>query len=656
MGLANAPRLRQFSMTSFDCHLSTRWGKINPMKFSRIPNLPFWALMLLSLLTGLATLNHYGASWDEHLQYKQYARHAVDAYRVWFQEGRAEGQWEGLDEASGIVKDFHGPSFVMSVELFTRLALRLNPGWQVTDLRHLAHFLAFLAGATSLYFLARRWLGAWASFGAALLFVTQPVFWGHAFINPKDMPFAAFFLLSLLLGLRACDYLYASRPDGTSRWGQAAAAWDALPPRLRRTLLVAAVTWAVSILGLFAGVDIIRAALAGLVKTAYVRPDALAGQLLASVAEDMGAVPAEVYARKLFLVFLRLRGAYTLLSTAALLWLYRVRFLAGLRLLGWPVLLAGFVLGYTASIRIAGPLAGLLVGLLMLGRADRRAWPGILLYGLLGVTAMYCTWPYLWGGPVERLLEGLRVMSAFPWRGKVLFDGVYYAADQIPRSYLPTLLAIQLTEPVWFLAAAGLTAAGLGWRKNRKYSGLLFLALGWFVLPLAGFIFSRASLYDNFRQVLFILPPVFLLAGAALEGLFTRLHRPGWRTALIALLVLPGALAAVRLHPYQYVYYNSFAGETFRRYEADYWTTSFREAARRLGEIAEPNASVLVFGPGHTFEPFARPDLKFVDADPDYVVISTRYNWDLENYPEAREVARIERDGMVLAVIRQVPP
>ena len=607
-------------------------------------------------MAGLATLTHYGASWDEHLQYKQYARHAIDSYRLWFREGRAEGQWEGLDESSGVVKDFHGPSFVMIVELLTRLVLYLHPGWQATDLRHLIHFLAFLIGVISLYFIARRWLGEWASFGVALLFISQPLFWGHAFINPKDMPFASFFSLSVLLGLRAGDYLYAPRSDGLTKWEQIAAAWQNLSPRIKRTLVLATVIWAFSILGLFAGVAAIHNGLSGLIESAYAAPTSLAGQVLARVAEDMHRVPADIYTQKLFLLFLRLRGTYTILSTAGLFWLYRRHFPFALSLVGWPVLLAGFVVGFTTSMRIAGPLAGLLVTGHMLGRAGRKAWAGILVYGVVGIVAMYLTWPYLWGGPVERLLDGLSVMSAFPWRGRVLFDGVYYAADQIPPAYLPTLLAFQLTEPVWGLAAIGLTAAGLNWVQKRKSGGLLFLSMGWFVLPLTFFMVHGTSLYDNFRQVLFILPPVFLLTGAALNELFARLRQTLWRVALLLILALPGVMAMVRLHPYEYVYYNQFAGDVFRRYEADYWTTSFREAARWLNSVAEPKARVQVIGPTHTFEPFARADLKIVDTEPDYVVITTRYNWDMEYYPQSPAIARIERDGITLAIIRKVIP
>jgi len=44
-------------------------------------------------------------------------------------------------------------------------------------------------GVWIFYLLVRRWVQPWAAFGAALLFLLQPLFWGHAFINPKDIPY-----------------------------------------------------------------------------------------------------------------------------------------------------------------------------------------------------------------------------------------------------------------------------------------------------------------------------------------------------------------------------------------------------------------------------------------------------------------------------------
>ena len=626
--------------------MRTIWNNLR-----RYPHTAIIGLVLISLLAGLFTLTDYGASWDEHLQYKQNARHALNTYGTWFLEGRAEGQWEGQDESTGVVKDFHGPSFVMTVELFTRLARLVNPAWSETDLRHLVHFITFLIGAVSLYVVARRWLGIWASFGASALFVTQPVFWGHGIINPKDMPFAAMFCLSLALGLRLHEYFFGGP------WDYVAYNWNLLPGRAKRGLKITTLTWVGSILILFAGVAFIRTGLSNLVVSAQ-QPDSFMGSVLSLLAEDFTSAPAQVYSTKLFVLFLRLRGAYTLLSTLGLWWLVRTRFPDGLRLLGGPLWWAGFAVGFATSMRIAGPLAGLLVALYLFGREGKKAILPVRLYGALALTVMYLTWPYLWGGPVERLLDGLSAMSAFPWQGKTLFDGVYYAASQIPKSYLPTLLGLQLTEPVWGALLAGLAAAGWGFASKRRYGGVLFLLAGWFAIPLLGFVFGGVSLYDNFRQVLFIIPPVFLGIGVFLEWLFGIPQRPLWRGLILLILVIPGIVGGIRLHPYEYAYYNSFTGRTggaFRRYETEYWGTSFRAAAEFLNENAKPNARVLAIGPGHTLSPFLREDLKMVDDDPDYAVMLTRYDFDLKNYTEFPDWYRVEREGAVFAVIREIP-
>jgi hypothetical protein len=63
-------------------------------------------------------------------------------------------------------------------------------------------------------------------------------------------------------------------------------------------------------------------------------------------------------------------------------------------------------------------------------------------------------------------------------------------------------------------------------------------------------------LYDNFRQIFFILPPIFLMAGVALEAI----KNVKWQAALIVICLLPSAFGIVSLHPYEYMYYNSFVG------------------------------------------------------------------------------------------------
>jgi hypothetical protein len=584
------------------------------------------AIILASL--GLLITRHYGESWDE-LKFYKYADLSLQAYSTWPTTG------EVLE--FGNTYDNYGPAYVMLVALGAR-ALQFVLSWSLSDLRHLLYFFTFLAGIWAFYALARRWLGQAAALGATLLFATQPLFWGHAFISPKDIPFLSFFLLSLLFGLRLFD-----NPQPLSLNG--------LSPRPKRTLLVLTALWLASVFMLFLGVDLIHTWLDSAIRAAA------AGEpnLISRIASDINKVEPEVYIQRYFALFIQARAAYFYLSTFILVYFYYRLVPTILRFL-LSILLPAIFLGLATSIRILGPLAGLLVALYALRHTGKKAIPTLVIYAALALIAMYATWPYLWPDPLGRFVESLRVMSQYPWPGQVLFDGTQYASTDIPRSYLPVLLGIQLTEPVWVLFFAGLTVAIIGFVKKREYVELLALTLVWFILPLAGFILSRTPLYDNFRQVFFILPPVFLMAGIVFE-------KVKWRVWLIVLVVLPGVIGILRLHPYEYVYYNTFiGGETgaFRRFELDYWGTSYREAADWLNVAAPPDANVWVEGPAHLLDLYLRDDLHLYSTyeaeraeSYDFVVATTRYDLDLKSYPDAGIVYRVERGGGLLAVTKQ---
>ena len=132
------------------------------------------------------------------------------------------------------------------------------------------------------------------------------------------------------------------------------------------------------------------------------------------------------------------------------------------------ILFPSIFLGLATSIRILGPLAGLLIALYAFRKYGVKAIPTLLIYAFFALAAMYATWPYLWPNPIGHLIESLRVMSQYPWPGQVLFNGVEYASTEIPRSYLPILLGLQLTEPVWILFFVGLAVAGWGFVKRAE--------------------------------------------------------------------------------------------------------------------------------------------------------------------------------------------
>jgi len=606
-------------------------------------NLPLTILLTLSFIIGILTLNDYGESWDE-LKLYNYAADSREAYVMWPQHGTIPITGDRFEN--------YGPAFVMFTSLVAKAFAQFLPAVKSVDVQHLVYFLTFLISIWAFYQLSNRWMSRNAALGATLLYLTQPILWGHAFINPKDIPLLSLFLLAVYLGLRMHDTLFG---HGTASASEAvSAAWSRLPQRLRRLLVGAAIFWLASIVLLFGGTALIHQWFDNAVRAAANGEPSL----IPLIAPRVLRIAPEIYIEKFFVLFLRVRTIYFLILTGILIWLYRRNLPAALRTLG-IILLPGIMLGLAVSIRIFGVWSGIIVAGYILWKSGAKAWLVITAYALIAISAMYLTWPYLWPDPMGHFWETVVIMAQHPWPGSVLFNGATYPANDLPASYVPMLLAIQLTEPVWILFLAGLTVAVYGFVKKRSENiELLALTLVWFILPLVTFVILRPTLYDNFRQSFFIVPPIFFMAGLA----FDLIRKPILQGALIALVLLPGLLASIRLHPYEYVYYNQFIGgadAAVDRFELDYWATSYREAAEEANRIAPPNANVWVDGPAHLFSTFARPDFHIYSSQEaeradhyDVVVTLARYNLEKTSFPEAKIVYIVIREGAVFAVIR----
>ena len=364
----------------------------------------------------------------------------------------------------------------------------------------------------------------------------------------------------------------------------------------------------------------------------------------------------------------------------------------------WAVLIPGVVLGITTSIRVLGPLAGLLVmayAILILGKRFPAFLPQLFWYGVFAILAMFITWPFLWGNPVANFIDVFRLMSDNPTNLSVLFGGEIYRAGELPRRYLPFMLTMTLTEPVWPLFFLGVFAGYWNFLKQKNnqlneargadpangWSSLrsdldvtmirsnlvsLTLILLWFLILLAYVLVRKPAMYDGLRHFLFILPPVFLLIGWGFQFLRDHIH-PSWLYAgVIGLLLLPGIRAMAWLHPYEYTYYNSFVGGTtsaFRHYETDYWLTCYKDAVRALEASLDTPANLYVHREAYMAESYADGDVTvhelrgaLNDVRPgDYVLVNTRTNEDRRVFKDVSPVLSIGRGEAVFCIIKQIP-
>jgi len=294
----------------------------------------------------------------------------------------------------------------------------------------------------------------------------------------------------------------------------------------------------------------------------------------------------------------------------------------------------------------------------------QQSLPVIVAYVVCATVTMFFTWPYLWPNPIGHWMDSLVLMVNFPWPGHILFNGRFYNPEKLPISYLPTLLNIQLTESLLILIYIGFIVLVFSILVRRLKLDFFLVVVVGALLPLIGLILSRATMYDNFRQILFLIPPLILLGGLALNSIFSVLRPVALRLTLLLILAFPGIYAIIRLHPYQYVYYNSLIGGTagaLRRFELDYWFTAYSEAARWLNKNVPADARIGGDGPTYLLEPYLQPGLKLqdinnTDKQVDYFISTSRYNQDLTSYPDAKVIHSIERDGAILTVIKQLSP
>jgi hypothetical protein len=641
------------------------------LKFWMIGHWPIVILLTINLLIGLWIVRDYGISADEP-RFLEYARQSLDAYYGWIDPAYAP--FFGADNLR-----HYGPVLAMGTAIASSWIRVFAPQAVEMDIWHYSYFVGFQITGLLLYCLANRWFSRKTSFVLTALFLFQPLLWGHAFINPKDIPFLMAFTGSVVIGLWAVDKLPAGKTAGDPSYLHLAEDWTQAGLREKRAAVVGTVLWFLLLAVLVLGWGLIIDGIASLIHVMHSGENTLLARIFALFVSSSFLQPADNYILKAMIMADWVRVAGLALLALLVVLLYRPvfpslfswlqpgnirQFLSqSLQLLRSPYLiLAGVSLGIAISTRILGLWAGVVVGVYLIWRLRNHALPAFIVYGMSAIIIGYLTWPYLWPDPLARFLESLNIMANFSWHGKVLFDGVQFAADRLPHVYLPTLLSIQFTEPVLILFGMGLGI--MAWRLYRKNIAIDLPGLfaGWALLPILIFIVTSRPMYDNFRQLLFLVPPFFLVAGLAIETIFQRFDKYWVMLAVTAILLIPSVAPLIRLHPYQYIYYNNLVGGvsgSAGRFENDYWATSYAESMRYVNQFAPSGAKVLVWTFEYVAAEYARPDLVVTwqnTKDVGYVVISSRGDKYLSVFPDFPPAFQVQREGVVLSVVKRIIP
>ena len=441
------------------------------------------AILLLAAIAIIASLTfkRYGLGWDDYT-HAEYAELLLNLYASGFADQSA---------LSFVNLYMYGGGFDMAAALLHKI-LPL----ELFETRRLVGAFVGVVGIALTWRLGRRVGGPVAGLVALVLIAVCPAFYGHIFMNPKDIPFAIAMVVFMLGLVRLVEEYPSPSPH---------------------TILI---------VGLGAGLAIGCRILGGFALI-Y-----LALAVIPLVLEELRAHgPREAAHRFAHVVY---------------------------------VLIPGLLFGY------------LVMGL---------AWP----------------WSIV---SLDNPLRAMTYFSAFfekPW--KELFNGQMVAVPDMPWSYLPTFFALKLPEAMQLplLVGLGVTVASLI-RSDvpaRRKTVLTMLALA-ATLPLMIAMVKRPALYNGIRHFLFVIPPMAVMAGVGITWIIDRVKHQGPMAvvgagAVFAVALLLPLREMVRLHPYQYTYFNHVAG-TVRAaehlYMLDYWGLALKQASEELREQLEERQEV----------------------------------------------------------------
>ena len=297
---------------------------------------------------------------------------------------------------------------------------------------------------------------------------------------------------------------------------------------------------------------------------------------------------------------------------------------------------------------------------------------------ILGYLIMIAAWPWA----QLNFLNPIRAIFAFAhfhYPIRTIIAGQVYLMSEVPRWYEPAYILIKLPLAV-LIGAAGATASA-GWSvlsrprmasdrtRQRAIAILTFMV----VFPLVCQIVGHGPSFTGMRHFLFVVPPIAALAGIGIDACMRVLEARALSAGVAALAAVATAFALdaatlARLHPYEYLFYNSLIGGlegASRNYETDYWVNIMPEAVGDLERYIEStniratgitplHYSVGVCGERVAFENEAKSRLQWTGdwSHADFFIAPTHMNCD--QVLHGMTIGVIERLGVPIGVVKDL--
>jgi len=252
------------------------------------------------------------------------------------------------------------------------------------------------------------------------------------------------------------------------------------------------------------------------------------------------------------------------------------------------ILLIGLFIGLTASLRVLG--FGLifiyLIYILLESRNEKnflKKFPdniySFFLVSFISFSVLMMSIPYIGADPFNHTLELLKINKSYPWEGVSLLFGMKYTKENFSINYVPIWIAISTPISILLLS---IRSIGNSFKNISKLKKILLISLAVQIIFL---MVIKPFVYNGIRHYLFIFPQLGILAVIGLIELTK------WRKIFVVVCLLIfidfGIIAYqyIKIHPYQYVYFNIFGSlnrDVTRDFDFDYWASSDRKSLEWL--------------------------------------------------------------------------
>ena len=259
------------------------------------------------------------------------------------------------------------------------------------------------------------------------------------------------------------------------------------------------------------------------------------------------------------------------------------------------------------SVRIPGVIIPLITMIMIITDAVKQKkihkylisnYKSIVVYVISTIVLVVLMYPYLWENPVKGFLEIAGNNIRFErWDFEQLFFGKYLKVNDIPFYYIPAWIGI--TTPVLYLVFC-IIGIGIIVKRifkqsyhncfNELYDITMILL---FMVPLFLVIILDSIVYNGWRHMYFIYPPLLIIGIKGFYYIFKKIRHVKILRAIFIITVIANFIYLfnflIKSHPYQYVFFNSVINKEkiAKNFEIDYWALSYRKALEYILETDE---------------------------------------------------------------------